>query len=328
MYNATNWVVKVTTVPSSQIELIRDASRRLVRELGFMREALAGTGLPPSSVHALLEIDARGEMTANELADLLALEKSSVSRLLRKLVDTGEIVETPGKADGRTKLLSLTIKGKTTVSGIHNFARRQVKEALGRLSPGQQVTIADGLRLYANALAAGRKIEDAPSAITIETGYRPGALARCTEMHAQYYARTAGFGRPFEAKVAAGLAEFSERIDRSCNGLWLAVREGEVVGTVAIDGEDLGSGIAHLRWFIIADDVRGQGVGRELLSAALEFCDRQGFRETHLWTFHGLDAARHLYETHGFSLAEEYSGGQWGKEVLEQRFVRPIGRAD
>jgi hypothetical protein len=60
-----------------------------------------------------------------------------------------------------------------------------------------------------------------------------------------------------------------------------------------------------------------------LLAEAVAFCDRQGFAETQLWTFRGLDAARRLYESCGFVLAEERPGSQWGAETLEQRFVRP-----
>jgi len=92
-------------------------------------------------------------------------------------------------------------------------------------------------------------------------------------MHARYYAREAGFGASFEALVASGLAEFSGRLDRSCNRLWLALQERRIVGTVAIDGEDMGPGIAHLRWFIVDDGVRGGGAGKGLLSAALGFCE-------------------------------------------------------
>ena len=40
-------------------------------------------------------------------------------------------------------------------------------------------------------------------------------------------------------------------------------------------------------------------------------------------TFRGLDAARKLYEAYGFALAEEWPGRQWGKQMFEQRFVRP-----
>lgn len=158
--------------------------------------------------------------------------------------------------------------------------------------------------------------------IQIEAGYRSGAIGRCAEMHALFYVRMSGFGREFEAQVASGIAEFSARLGKACNGLWLALQSEHIVGTIAIDGEDLGPGIAHLRWFIVDDGIRGSGIGRRLLADAISFCDQRDFRETHLWTFKGLDAARRLYEAHGFVLAEERPGTQWGTEVLEQRFVR------
>ncbi|MGO4706433.1 GNAT family N-acetyltransferase [Microvirga sp. 2MCAF38] len=307
----------------TSIESIRVASRRLVRELGFMREGLAGTEMPPSAVHALLEISAQEAITAGELSNLLNLEKSSVSRMLRKLIEAGMLKEEPGEPDGRTKKLILTSKGRVVVAEIHDFARRQVAEALGRLRPEQHQTVVDGLRLYAQALGEDRSTaKDDLLPVTIETGYQPGVLARCVEMHALYYARTVGFGRPFEATVAAGLAEFSGRLDNPCNQLWRAMQAGRVVAMIAIDGEDMGPGVAHLRWFIVDDGIRGGGIGRKLLSEAVAFCDRQGFPETHLWTFRGLDAARRLYEASGFTLAEERSGRQWGEEVMEQRFVR------
>lgn len=307
------------------VEATREASRRLVRRLGFMEDGLARSGLPASSVHALIEIDRLAVCTARDLTNELCLDKSSVSRLLRKLLDRGLVTAAAGDSDGRTKTLSLTPQGGAMVAAIHDFARRQVAAALARLAPHQRETVIDGLGLYADALAGDAAPPQAISPITIQRGYRPGALARCAQMHAGYYARAAGFGRSFEALVASGLAAFSERLDRSCNGLWLALKGERVVGTVVIDGEDLGSGLGHLRWFIVDDEARGHGAGRALLAEATAFCDRQGFGETHLWTFRGLDAARHLYEAHGFVLAEERAGAQWGTEVMEQRFVRPHG---
>jgi hypothetical protein len=61
-------------------------------------------------------------------------------------------------------------------------------------------------------------------------------------------------------------------------------------------------------------------VGNLLIDLGIDFCKKQGYRRAYLWTFKGLDAARHLYEKSGFRLAEEYSGTQWGKKVHEQRF--------
>ncbi len=62
-----------------------------------------------------------------------------------------------------------------------------------------------------------------------------------------------------------------------------------------------------------------------MLERALAFADAR-FEQTYLWTFKGLDAARHLYESHGFELAEEAPGRQWGAAVTEQRFVRNAGK--
>ena len=92
---------------------------------------------------------------------------------------------------------------------------------------------------------------------------------------------------------------------------------------IAIDGEDMGQGIAHLRWFILSDQLRANRVGQSLLTSALHFCDQSGFDSTHLWTFKGLNAARHLYEKNGFVLSKAAPDCTWGPEMTEQLFVRP-----
>lgn len=142
------------------------------------------------------------------------------------------------------------------------------------------------------------------------------------EMHAVFYARHAGFGQFFESQVASGVAEFAGRLHEPCNGIWAAIQNGRIVGSIAIDGQDLGSGEAHLRWFILDDGCRGVGVGRWLMQEAIAFCDQRGFAATQLWTFKGLDAARKLYESFGFDLVNETLGKQWGSTVMEQQFTR------
>ena len=310
---------------ADSVEAIRSAARLLVRELGFMGGDFAGGDLSPSAVHALIEIETGG-VTARDLGLRLHLEKSSVSRMLRKLVAGGDVVEQSAE-DGRVKILALTEPGQRRVAAIHAFARAQVTEALARMQPGQERVVLEGLRLYAGALGAPVSTLPVPfvpgsPAVEIVEGYRTGLIARITQMHALYYAQNSGFGQRFEAVVAGGLAGFSDRLHSPRNAIWAALRGDEIVGSIAIDGEDFGGNLAHLRWFITDAAVQGSGVGRRLLTAALGFVDAGGFEATHLWTFSGLSAARHLYEAHGFVLAEERPGEQWGKEVLEQRFVR------
>ncbi|HEX7853583.1 MAG TPA: helix-turn-helix domain-containing GNAT family N-acetyltransferase [Sphingobium sp.] len=303
---------------------IRDVSRTLVREWGFLGEDFAGGDLPPSIVHALIEIEACPGITARALGELLRLEKSSVSRLLQKLIQSGYIATETDARDGRSKKLGLSEAGAGRIKAIHAFGNRQVSDALGRLEPSQHRMVADGLRLYADAL--GRRRDAArPSEIEIVQGYQTGIIARVTDMHARYYSKAVGFGQRFESVVAGGLAAFCDRLQNPRNAIWSAVRDGRIIGSVAVDAEDMGDGVAHLRWFIVDEAVRGGGVGRNLLTTALAFTETHGFTETHLWTFSGLSAAHHLYRAHGFACVEERQGDQWGNIVLEQHFVRKLG---
>ena len=306
------------------IQTIRAASRLMVRELGFMNQNLATTDYPPSAVHSMLEVDAHGSMTAAQLVQILGLEKSSVSRMLAKLVKAGELEETPSAEDARTKLLSLTGKGRETVRNINTFADEQVAAALGKLDPFTQDAVSQGLSSYASALKASRENGEGivRNSVNIVTGYHPGMIGRITEMHGSYYAREHNFGSFFERKVAAGLVDFSDRLDKPCNQIWLAMVNNRVVGSVAIDGEDLGNNEAHLRWFILDDGCRGSGVGRKLIAEAMKFCDEQKFSSVQLWTFNKLKAARRLYESFGFELSKEWEGDQWGSTITEQQFTR------
>ncbi len=146
----------MTALDLAQIDDIRAASRQMVRELGFMESTVAATDYPPSAVHTILEIGLRGPMTAMQLADFLQLEKSSVSRMVRKLIESGELKETIDPEDARSKPLSLTGKGRRTLASLHDFGRRQVSGALAQLSEAERRKVSEGLMLYARALKADR----------------------------------------------------------------------------------------------------------------------------------------------------------------------------
>lgn len=156
--------------------------------------------------------------------------------------------------------------------------------------------------------------------ISIETGYLPGSIGRISELHGTYYHKHWGFGLYFEAKVASELSAFLQRFDQNRDGIWLATRNGHVEGSVVIDGIHAENEVAHLRWFIVSDALRGKEVGRKLINKAVDFCRRKGYKIIYLRTFEGLDAAKHLYEDVGFKLIKQQSGDQWGATVNEQCF--------
>lgn len=157
------------------------------------------------------------------------------------------------------------------------------------------------------------------------TGYVPGAIGRVAELHGRYYHEHWGFGLYFESKVAADLSEFLCRFNEARDGFWVASDEEKIVGSIAIDGIHHDSKGAHLRWFVVAPENQGQGIGNILIREAVEFCRRKKFKRVYLWTFVGLDVARHLYEKWGFRLREQHEGNQWGKTVAEQMFELVLG---
>jgi len=157
--------------------------------------------------------------------------------------------------------------------------------------------------------------------VEIVKDYVPGSIGRVAELHGIYYQKHWGFGLFFEAKVASELAEFLKRYDERRDGFWTASQGRHVEGAIAIDGIHAEGEGAHLRWFIVSETLQGNGIGNRLINTAIDFCRKCDYRRVYLWTFEGLDAARHLYEKSGFKLMEQHRGAQWGKEVNEQRFL-------
>ncbi len=148
----------------------------------------------------------------------------------------------------------------------------------------------------------------------------PGAMAASSALQTQYYARDHGFGVFFETGRMQDIAEFLARYNADRDGVWVVVDSGRVLGTVVIDGgADDDPTCAQLRWFVMADALRGRGIGRRLMSAAMQFAQGR-YARVRLGTFAGLDAARHLYEEFGFRKVQEGSTTTWGPEVLEQHW--------
>ena len=151
-------------------------------------------------------------------------------------------------------------------------------------------------------------------------GYYPGVVGKITELHAVYYHENWGFDVMFETQVGGELSEFVRQFDGNRDGLWVAVKNGEFAGAIAIDGADaLGEG-ARLRWFIVDPHYQGSGIGKNLMLQAIEFCKQKGFPKIYLWTFKGLEDARRLYEAVDFHLSEESQIAQWGQKITEQKY--------
>lgn len=157
----------------------------------------------------------------------------------------------------------------------------------------------------------------ADSSTTLRNDIRPGDIGSVAALHGIVYAKEYGFDPTFEAYVAGPLAEF---VLRAAPGerIWLAERDGRLVGCIAIVAEQ--AGVAQLRWFVVAPGARGAGLGRRLLDEALAFSRAQGYERIILWTVSALESAARLYRTAGFQRVEARPGRRWGVDVLEEKY--------
>ncbi len=169
-------IVDVPATPRETTILeLRDFSRKLVRELGFMRATLAETDLAPSAVHAILEIGMAPGISAKELGEILRLDKSNTSRQIAKLENEGLVERRPRADDARTSELYLTAEGQKRRKKIDRFATEQVSNALRRMVPADQQALLRSLALYADALAkdnAGKASTTNIEAMRIVQGYQ------------------------------------------------------------------------------------------------------------------------------------------------------------
>lgn len=160
------------------------------------------------------------------------------------------------------------------------------------------------------------------------SGYTPGALGRIVELHGTYYAEHWNLGLYFEAKVATEMAEFLSRSDPEHDGAWFAHVDGQIAGSIVIDGSRVDSEGARLRWFIVDPQYQGLGLGNRLMDAAMDFCRQRKFKRVYLTTFEGLTTARYLYEKHGFVLCGEEDGSHLtGTSALTEQVFEYIASA-
>ena len=84
---------------------------------------------------------------------------------------------------------------------------------------------------------------------------------------------------------------------------FVAVVGTAVCGSIVISGK--GGRVGKLSGFYVSDTYRGHGIGRALLSAAVEAARRHGTERLYLETWGRMDAAVRLYESTGWERGED-----------------------
>ena len=163
------------------------------------------------------------------------------------------------------------------------------------------------------------KPETASERWTLRSERRTGDLARLLAAHAAL-AEEMGWDATFEAYVAQPMAATVLTAARR-ERIWMVESDGRFQGSVAIVQAGADPQVAQLRWFLVAPDARGQGLGKVLLERALAFAREVGYGRVLLWTVQQLEAAAHLYQALGFVKTQEVPGTHWGADVIEEQYT-------
>ncbi len=289
---------------------IRDFNRFYTNFIGLLNRNILQSSYSLAEVRVLHEIDMAGKCTARDLTRKLYIDPGYLSRMLSRFTKNGLVGGYVSPSDGRSKILSLTDKGRDTFRQISGESSRQVARILETLSETDRKKLVGSMRSIRGILSHGKE-----NAINVRT-HRIGDLGYITYRHAVLYKEEYGLGPVFEEYLLEGLLAFSRSVQPGT--IWIAEDGDQIVGSIAMAGVD--GETAQLRWFLIEPEYRGIGLGRRLMTVAMDHCREKGYRKVFLWTFSDLNAARHLYKEYGFHITEEHPNDSWKPGIVEERW--------
>jgi DNA-binding MarR family transcriptional regulator/N-acetylglutamate synthase-like GNAT family acetyltransferase len=296
-----------------EISSVRRFNRFYTQRIGALQRPFLDSPFSLTEARVLYELTHRKRPTAAELGASLGLDAGYLSRMLASFERQGLIARTQSANDGRRRPIELTGAGRRAFLPLEARSQAVVGAMLRPLGGAERRELAAALARIETLLGehAGKDKPD----ITIRS-HRAGDIGWIIAAHARVYGEEYGWDASFEGFVADILAKFAKHHDAQRERCWIAELDGEPVGSLALMRQS--AAVAKLRVFVVTREARGHGIGRALVAESLHFARAAHYRKVVLWTQKGLNAARHLYEEAGFTLAREEPHHSWGKDHIGQ----------
>jgi DNA-binding MarR family transcriptional regulator len=136
-----------------------NALRRIVRDLRLSaREAERSAGISGAQIFVLQALAGGRASSLNELADRTHTDQSSVSVVVRRLVDRRLVARKASSEDARRTELTLTPAGHRLLARCPEPTQARLIEALERMAPAELLGLTGGL------LALVRELGTEPAA--------------------------------------------------------------------------------------------------------------------------------------------------------------------
>jgi len=159
--------------------------------------------------------------------------------------------------------------------------------------------------------------------LQIRTELKVGDLPFVIKAHSDLYQKEYNYGKTFDYYVIKGIAEFYEKYSPEKSRVWVCEHKGKRIGFLCL--MDRG-GAAQLRYFFIAKNYRGIGLGKKLMELFMDFLKATGYTSCYLWTTTEQVAAAGLYKRFGFRWVEDMeSNTTFDRPVIEQKYEVKLG---
>lgn len=149
--------------------------------------------------------------------------------------------------------------------------------------------------------------------------YPPGLIGTVSALFGRTIAASHGVDWTLDAMIAEEQSRFFNRFDPERDRVWVAMEDNSPKGALTIEGprEENGQDAARLRFFILDESLRGRGLGRSMMAAAMRYCQERQYRRVFLTTLPGLDAAMRIYRSYGFTQVRESERTFHGSDFVE-----------
>lgn len=139
------------------IKGLREAMRLLVRRLGILERSEAECcGITLAQCHALVELGRSGGLSVGELAEILNLDKSTVSRSVDNLVTAGLVVREADANDRRYLSLQLSPQGQAVVEDLEQRMESYFAELVAQVPADKREQVLESLALLERAAATAK----------------------------------------------------------------------------------------------------------------------------------------------------------------------------
>lgn len=146
------------TAKAATARELQSTVQGFVRSFGLLvtKQTPCGQPVTPSVAHALMALLDREEAGAatyqHELAALLGLDRSSITRLCSKLEADGRLKQEPAPDDARARLLRLTASGQRMAGNIRTASLERFTRIVDAIPAPKRQPLLDALKLLTAAV--------------------------------------------------------------------------------------------------------------------------------------------------------------------------------